>query len=105
MMTNNRLDVLKGMVAQNPDDTRTRYMLAMELSNTNDFAGAVSEYQAILANEPDYIPVYFHCGQTLEKLDRVDDARDIYRRGIELCERQGDQKTRDELQGVLEDLG
>lgn len=104
-MTSNRLDVLKGLVAQNPNDVRTRYMLAMELGNTGDPAAAVTEYQTIIATDRDYVAAYFHCGQALEKVDRIDEARATYRAGIEACTRVGDQKTKDELQEVLDALG
>ncbi len=104
-MTSNRLDVLKGLVAQNPNEPRTRYMLAMELANTGDPATAVAEYQAVVAADADYLAAYFHCGQALEKVDRLEEARAIYRTGIEASKRVGDQKTQDELQEVLDALG
>jgi len=38
-----RLDALKGMVEQAPADSRVRFMLAMEYSNTHQFADAKRE--------------------------------------------------------------
>lgn len=104
-MTSNRLEVLKGLVAQNPSDSRTRYMLAMELVNAGDLESAVREFSVIADADPDYVAAYFHCGQTLEKLDRTGEARSFYQRGIEASTRAGDQKTRSELQEVLDALG
>jgi tetratricopeptide (TPR) repeat protein len=92
------------MVAQNPDDSRTRYMLAMELSKSGDLNGAVEQYQAILEREPDYVPAYFHCGQTLERLGKTDEAQQTYKEGIEVCARNGDQKTKGELEEALSAL-
>ena len=104
-MPSDRLEALKGLVAQNPSDSRTRYMLAMELTRQGDFEAAVQEYTALVAADADYVAAYYHGGQALERLDRIDEARVMYKRGIEACERTGDGHTKAELEGVLELLG
>jgi hypothetical protein len=47
---------------------------------------------------------YFHGGQALEKLGRIEDARAMYQTGIETTSRTGDQHTKSELQGALDML-
>ena len=74
----NRLEVLKNMVAQNPDDSFSRYGLAMEYVNAGDLEGAIQEYRTLLAANPNYSAAYYHGGQTLEKLGRREDARSLY---------------------------
>jgi len=96
-----RLGTLKTLVEQNPTDSRTRYMLAMELGGAGDPEGAVREYRAILAHDPDYAAAYFHGGQTLAKLGEADAAREIYQQGIEACVRIGDSHTKSELEEAL----
>jgi tetratricopeptide (TPR) repeat protein len=98
----NRLEVLKSMVEQNPKDSFSRYGLAMEYGNTGDLERAIHEYQNLLAVNPDYAAAYFHGGQTLEKLGRREDARAIYRQGIEATTRMGDLHTRSEIQAALD---
>ena len=44
----NRLEVLQGMVAQNPKDSFSRYGLAMEYANTGSLEKAVEEYNSLL---------------------------------------------------------
>ncbi|HEV2687772.1 MAG TPA: tetratricopeptide repeat protein, partial [Bryobacteraceae bacterium] len=90
-MPANRMEILKEMVAQNPRDAFARYGLAMEFANTGDLAQAVVEYRALLEHNPDYAAAYFHGGQALEKMGQVDEARDMYRNGIEATARTGDQ--------------
>jgi len=97
-----RLEILKNMVAQNPRDAFARYGLAMELSKSGELEGAVGEFRTLLSHNPDYAAAYFHGGQTLEKLGRIEDARDMYQKGIDLTSRTGDQHTRSELQGALD---
>ncbi len=100
-MPANRLEILTDLVNQNPGDSRTRYMLAMELANTGNLERAVAEYRAIIEADAGYIPAYFHCGQALARLGRTDEAREVYRRGIEACERAGDSHTREEIEEAL----
>jgi tetratricopeptide (TPR) repeat protein len=103
-MPSTRLDALKGMVAQNPGDSFLRYGLAMEYRNSGDLEGAVREFQALIAANPDYPAAYFHGGQTLERLGKLDDARALYAEGIEAADRKGDAHTRDEIRAALDML-
>jgi len=104
-MESTRLDVLKSMVAQNPNDSFSRYGLAMEYRNGGDLEGAVREFRELIAINPNYCYAYFHGGQTLEKLGRLEEAGALYRDGIEAAVRAGDQHARSEIQGALDLLG
>ena len=48
---------------------------------------------------------YFHGGQTLERMGREDEAREMYRQGVEAATRVGDGHARAEMQGALDLLG
>jgi tetratricopeptide (TPR) repeat protein len=104
-MGSTRLDILKSMVAQNPNDAFSRYGLAMEYRNAGDLEGAAAEFRAVTAADPNYAYAYFHGGQTLEKLGRTEEARAMYREGLEAAARKGDAHARSELQGALDLLG
>jgi tetratricopeptide (TPR) repeat protein len=104
-MPDSRLDLLKNMVAQNPADSFARYGLAMEWARTGNLEQAVEEYRGLLAVNPDYAAAYYHGGQTLEKLGRPDEARALYRAGIEATTRTGDLHTRSEIEAALQLLG
>ncbi|MGA2595211.1 MAG: tetratricopeptide repeat protein [Bryobacteraceae bacterium] len=100
-----RLEMLKNMVAQSPNDSFTRYGLAMEYARSGDLEQAIQEYRALLAANPNYPAAYFHGGQTLEKLGRREEARTLYQQGIEATTRLGDLHTRSEIQAALDQLG
>jgi tetratricopeptide (TPR) repeat protein len=100
----NRLEILKSMVEQNPADSFSRYGLAMEYRNTGDLEGAMREFHELKRLNPDYAATYFHAGQTLERLGKIDDAREMYQEGIEVTTRKGDMHARGELQGALDML-
>ncbi|MEZ5403092.1 MAG: tetratricopeptide repeat protein [Bryobacteraceae bacterium] len=100
-----RIDTLRSLLEQDPANSRFRYMLAMETVNAGDLESAAGVFADLLERDPDYGAGYFHGGQTLEKLGRMDEARAVYRRGIEATARTGDGHTRGELQGALDMLG
>ncbi|HYL74948.1 MAG TPA: tetratricopeptide repeat protein [Bryobacteraceae bacterium] len=103
-MAANRIEILKNMLAQNPRDSFARYGLAMEFANSGDLQQAIIEYRTLLEHNPDYAAAYYHGGQALEKLGRIDEARDMYQKGIDTTARTGDQHTRSELQTALDML-
>ena len=90
------------MLAQSPQNTFVRYGLAMEFAKSGDLARAVTEFQALLEVDPSYSAAYFHGGQTLEKMGRLDEARDFYRRGVAVTR---DPHALSELQAALDILG
>lgn len=103
-MASSRLEILKTMVEQKPDDAFGRYGLAMEYVRTGDLDSAVAEFEALLRHNPGYAAGYFHGGQTLEKLGKIEEARQYYRRGIEITDASGDAHTRSELIAALQML-
>jgi Tfp pilus assembly protein PilF len=103
-MTNNRVDILRAMVASNPNDSFARYGLAMEYVKSAQLQLAVDEFNQLLTLNPKYPAAYFHGGQALEKLGQIDEARTLYQRGIEVCKTTGDLHTASELQAALDIL-
>lgn len=103
-MASSRLEILKTMVDAKPEDAFGRYGLAMEYVRMGELETAVTEFEALLKHNPNYAAGYFHGGQTLEKLGRIEEAREIYRRGIDVTTASGDAHTRGELIGALQML-
>jgi tetratricopeptide (TPR) repeat protein len=97
----NRLEILKQMVAQDPGNSFARYGVAMEYANSGELAAAVTEFQKLISTDPNYSAAYYHGGQALEKLGRVDEARALYEQGIEATRRTGDAHTRGEIEAAL----
>jgi tetratricopeptide (TPR) repeat protein len=104
-MASTRLEILKSMVAQKPNDSFSRYGLAMEYRNTGDMESSMAEFRALIGVDPDYAPAYFHGGQTLERMGREEEARALYETGVEVTTRKGDQHARSEMQAALDLLG
>jgi Tfp pilus assembly protein PilF len=103
-MTDSRLDILRAMVGANPQDSFARYGLAMEYVKSGNLEKAAGEFKNLLQANPNYAAAYFHGGQTLEKLGKIDAARAMYEKGIEVTTATGDLHTRSELQAALDIL-
>ena len=93
---------MQQLLAANPASTFARYGLAMEYVSAGELARAVGEFEAVLAVDPAYSAAYFHGGQALEKLGRLEEAKECYRRGIQASR---DAHARSELQAALDILG
>ena len=93
---------MQQLLADNPSSTFARYGLAMEYVKAGDLTRAAEEFAAVRKTDPGYSAAYFHGGQTLEKLGRLEDARETYRQGIEATK---DSHARSELQSALDILG
>jgi Tfp pilus assembly protein PilF len=100
----NRVEILKQMVSQDPKNTFARYGLAMEYCNTGDFDQGLKEFEALLQADENYAAAYYHGGQALEKLGRLDEARAMYEKGIEITRRKGDLHTCSEIEAALSSL-
>ena len=100
-MSSSRLDALKGLVAQNPNDSFMRYGLAMEYKNGNRFTEAREEFAVLLRDHADYVAAYLHAGNTHLALGDREAAREAFARGIEAATRKGDGHALGELQSAL----
>jgi len=96
-----RLKVLRSFVAQKPGDPFPRYALAMELKSVGDLQAAWEGFEALIAEQPDYIACYTPAGDVLTALGRPEDARAVYRKGIEACARKGDAHIQANLEEAL----
>ncbi len=100
-MATNRLEILKQMLQENPNNTFARYGLAMEYAKGGDHHEAIAEFRNLLQHDEDYAAAYFHAGQVYEKLGQVEEARATYEKGIEVTTRKGDTHTRSEIEAAL----
>lgn len=101
-MEKSRLETLQQFLTANPNDSFVRYGLAQEHLRRGEADRAVEQLRELLRLNPNYAAAYYHCGQALEKLGRVEDAREIYQQGIEVTARLGDQHARSELETALD---
>ena len=100
-----RLEALRTMLIADPANTLARYGLAMELVKTGDVDAGLNEFGYLMQHHPDYAAAYYHAGRALEGQGRIEEAREVMEKGVEVTTRIGDQHTRSELQAALDMLG
>jgi Tfp pilus assembly protein PilF len=103
-MSMTRKQQLETMLADEPNDPELRYMLAMEHVSEGDDQGALRRFQEIFEVAPDYPPAYHMASRTLERLGRLEEAREVLRRGIPVAEKRGDAHAAGEMQELLDSL-
>jgi predicted Zn-dependent protease len=99
-----RIATFRSFIAKSPTDPFPRYGLAMELKGNGDLAGAWAAFDELITQFPDYVPTYLMAGGTLVALGRKDEAAEIFRKGIEVARRRGDQHARGELETALSEI-
>ena len=97
-----RIQLLEEILTRDPGSKLARYGLAMEYVNAGEWTRAVREFETVLSTDPSYSAAYYHGGQTLEKMGRLHDAREFYRRGLAAS---NDAHARGEMQAALDILG
>lgn len=99
-----RREMLEEFVDQDPNDSFSRYALALELEKESRAEDAVPQLREVIARDSSYVAAYYHLGRLLAKTGRVDDAREAYCRGLDAAVAAGDQRARSEMQEALEML-
>jgi predicted Zn-dependent protease len=99
-----RAAMLTELLAQDSNNALARYGLAMEYSNSGEFAHALEEFRKLLAANPDYSAGYFMAAQTLVKAKRPEEATKMLQDGIAAAQRKGDNHARSEMQAMLEEI-
>jgi tetratricopeptide (TPR) repeat protein len=95
-----RLSQLQELLSDNPGDSFVRFALAKEYEKLGDEARAFTYYRELLEKDPDYLGLYYHLGKWYERADDVEQAINIYSRGMDVARQQGDQHALGELSGA-----
>jgi Tfp pilus assembly protein PilF len=99
-----RIDLLKGFLQENPNDSFSRYALALEYVKLGKIDDARREFETVRDNDPEYLATYYQLGQLYQRIGLLHDAEKTFRVGITVASRQKDDHTRSELEGALESL-
>ncbi len=103
-MTTSRIEVLRRLAAEDPDDATAHYMLAHEFFNAQCYAEAVDAVRRYLGLAADEGAAYRVLGQGLERLGRREEARQAYRDGLAAATRHRHEPLIAEYTRALADL-
>ncbi len=101
------MEQIEAMLADDPDDAFLRYGLAMEHASSGDDGACVEVLRDLIARTAaatPYVPAYLQAGQALVRLDRITEACDVLRQGVDVARRVGDSHAQGEMQGLLESV-
>lgn len=102
-MTAPRSDALRTMVDRRPDDARLRFGLAVEYLNEDRTEEAVRELRRYLEMADDEGNAWGRLAEALRELDRDEEAREAYLKGIEAAERHGHPTMAEEFRRTLDE--
>jgi len=99
-----RLEQLLHFLEQEPNDPFLIYAIATEYKSMNELEKALTTFQSLMENHPEYVPTYYHLGKTLEALNRNEEAIEVYEKGIAVAMKMKDQHSARELREALQQL-
>ena len=103
-MEPSRIEILQQTLQSTPENAFARYALALELSRSAQPELAWEHFEYLLAHQPDYAATYLQAGMFLSKQGRREEAREIFKKGIEVNRRQGNLHAQSELEAAFEDV-
>ncbi|MEX2116615.1 MAG: tetratricopeptide repeat protein [Bacteroidota bacterium] len=103
-MRNDRIAQLKEFLENDPNDSFTRYALALEYAALGETPVAVSLFLDVLERDPAYVPAYQQLGFQYQKLDRKAEAIQVLQRGIEVAHERNDTHAQREMQDALDEI-
>jgi len=104
MPASSRRAKIEAMLADEPEDTMLRYMLAMELAKEGAHDRSLELLAGLSQDDPPHVPSFFMAAQQLVQQDRLDEARTFLRDGIEAARQQGDAHAAGEMSEFLAGL-
>lgn len=99
-----RREMLEEFVTADPQDSFSRYALALELEKAESHVEAAAELREVVARDPDYVAAYYHLGRILSFLGEVEESRAVFRRGLDVASAAKDERSRSEIQEALDML-
>ena len=102
-MNSQRIEMLKKMVSEDPEDPFYPYALALEYMHTNR-SEALSILMDVMKHYPDYLPPYYQAGLLSVESGKEEEGKVILEKGIGVAQKQNDRKTLNELRSLLDNL-
>jgi len=103
-MAEARIEIFKKMLDDDPNNTTIRFGLANELLKLERFEEAVNELKTYLSHTDDQGAAYGKLAQALERLGRIQEAREAYQQGISAANRHRHPGMAQDFEMALADL-
>lgn len=98
---NSKIPTLATRIKKNPNDSFSKFALALELINIDQQSKARLLFENILDNEPNYVGVYYHLAKLYTEFNENKKALETYKEGIKIAAEANNQHSKSELEGAL----
>lgn len=99
-----RREALEKFLQENPSDAFARYGLALDYMNSGDTPAAEKHFRLLLEKNPEYVPGYLMFGQLLTRMQKTEDARSVFMRGMAAARKVGNTHAFNEMENFLLEL-
>jgi Tfp pilus assembly protein PilF len=99
-----RINKLKEFLEKDPQDSFSKYALALEYIKLNDVETGKNLFEELVRDAPNYTGTYYQLGKLYQTLGRPDHAEKIFRTGIKITTDLQQQHAKSELMNALNEL-
>ncbi len=103
-MNQSRAAKLKEFLEADPDDSFSRFALALEHLKASDIDTARSHFEYILVNDPEYVGVYYHLGKLYQQTGDHRKALTTFTTGIAAARKANNHHAASELEQAVSEL-
>ncbi|GAB5518094.1 MAG: hypothetical protein RhofKO_03450 [Rhodothermales bacterium] len=96
-----RIEALLAFYEEDPSDTFTQFALAQEYRKAGQPGKALTFFEGLVRNHPDYVGTYYHLAQLYRDEGRTNDAVATLEQGIQEAQFQRDFKAVAEMRDLL----
>ncbi|HNP96077.1 MAG TPA: tetratricopeptide repeat protein [Cyclobacteriaceae bacterium] len=98
-----RIKLLEEYIKDDPGEPFNHYALALEFMQ-EDQDKAVTILLKLIKEHPDYIPSYYHAANLLLEQNRLEEAKIVAERGIQICRKKNEHKAANELKSLYDEM-
>jgi len=99
-----RLEQMLAFLEQDPNDSFSRYAVALEYMGRREFDAARKYLTELRERDPGYVATYYQLGQVYTALENWGAAEESYTAGVAVARGAGDLHAMSELQAALDEL-
>jgi tetratricopeptide (TPR) repeat protein len=99
-----RLDSLKELLQDDPNDGFVLFAVAKEYEGMDDLEHALEFYERLRTVDPEYVGLYYHLGALYAEIEEPEKAMNVYKKGIEVATTMHDLHALSELKGAKMNL-
>ncbi len=99
-----RIERLKSIIVENPNDTFALFALAKEYEKEGKLTDSVQLFEKLLVVDKLYVGAYYHLAKIYEQLNEIKKALNIYEEGIIIAKELNDLHSLSELKNAKMNL-